>query len=156
MVTKTTQVPYMAMCLKFWLKMTSEKIKEFLPMCCTKDYGWRQAGIPKPFAFINYAVHTLNSTRIPELGKSISKCWTDQIVGTNVDVKEVGLDDVAIVARMVTAAIKMDAGHAPEKWLKFSRNDFWSGIASALPKMMSVAHFHMCQFPIFTSIVLFL
>ena len=40
------------------------------------------------------------------------------------DVKEVGLDDVAIVAKMVTAVIKMDAGPAPEKWPKFSRNDF--------------------------------
>ena len=147
--------------------MTSEKIKEFLPMCCTKDYGWWQAGIHKPFAIMNYAVHALNITRIRELGKSILKCWTVQIVGTNVDVKEVGLDDVAIVAKMVTAVIKMDAGPAPEKWPKFSRNDFWSGIASALPlnlhntwdcikMMVSVAHFHMCQFPTFSSIVLFL
>ena len=73
---------------------------------------------------MNYAVHALNIMRIRELGKSILKCWTVQIVGTNVDVKEVGLDDVAIVAKMVTAVIKMDAGPAPEKWPKFSRNDF--------------------------------
>ena len=40
------------------------------------------------------------------------------------DVKEVGLVDVATVARMDTAATKMDADLAPKKWLKFSRNDF--------------------------------
>ena len=56
--------------------------------------------------------------------KSISKCLTAQTVGINVDVREVGQDDVTTVGKMDIVAIKMAADLALKKWPKFSRNDF--------------------------------
>ena len=99
------------------MEMTNEKIKKFLPMRCSKDYGWRQAGIHWPPVAFRLLNETVRESLI--LVKNISKFLTVQTAGVNVDVKEVGPDVVTIAAKMDIAATKMDADHALEKWHNF-------------------------------------